>query len=681
VTGAYNTITLALETQTGYRPPREGGDYRCPNTGGHSKGDRSPSLSVTPAPGQVLMHCHAGCSPDDVLGSIGLTTRDLFDEPGANGKGAGKLGKPVAVYTYQSAEGETLFEVVRFSPKTFRQRVPDPLAPGGYRWSTHGIKKPLFNLMEVRAAVIAGRSVWIVEGEKDVEALRAAGEVATCNAGGAGKWNPDHALELIGANVIVVPDQDEAGRNHARDIVSSLRGLAVSIDVRQPVQGKDAADHLAAGYKVDEFKPTSLDEVGEIDEAPVTHAWPVMRQEGYFGVVGDVVNTIGPHSEADPVALALHLLVMYGNAVGPSPYFLADGAKHHARLYAVIVGKTSRARKGTAEANVRRVMAYADPDWTANCRVSGLTSGEGLISDVADPALDDDGNLVSGSRDRRRNVTEAEFARVLSATKREGNTLSSVIRQAWDDDGALRVMTRKDPLRASSSHISMIGHITEEELAHRLADVEVMNGFGNRFLWARSQRSKLLPSGGSLDEKEFDRLGRIIRNRMAQARKVTRVTRSPAAEELWAEMYHELANDEVGGMVGAVTARAEANLLRLSLVYTLTDDTNPSVIEPKHLIAARAMWDYVAQSAEQLFGGLSGNDDADKLFAAVEAAGSKGLTGTEQQKLFGRHKDSNQLQHLRDSLKRQGKVVTTAVPTSGRSAIRTVSTRYASEAE
>jgi 5S rRNA maturation endonuclease (ribonuclease M5) len=157
----------------------------------------------------------------------------------------------VATYDYTNANGALLYQVVRMHPKTFRQRKPD--GRGGWTWKLDGLQPVLYRLPEIRAAVAAGDTIVIVEGEKDVEALRAAGHVATCNSGGAGKWRDSFSPDLAGADIVIVRDKDEPGTEHARKVFASVRPHAKSVRVVEARVGKDAADHLAAGHTFGDF--------------------------------------------------------------------------------------------------------------------------------------------------------------------------------------------------------------------------------------------------------------------------------------------------------------------------------------------------------------------------------------------------------------------------------------------
>jgi hypothetical protein len=389
----------------------------------------------------------------------------------------------------------------------------------------------------------------------------------------------------------------------------------------------------------------------EEDEPP----WPTLDPAALHGLAGDAVRLLEPHTEADPAGLLVCLLAAFGNAVGPGPHAIADAAAHPARLNAVLVGETARSRKGTAQANVDKVMALADPGWFANHLPGGLGSGEGLIATVSDANQEE-------SPDKRVLVVEPEFARVLAVAGREGNTLSAILRQAWDS-GNLRVVTRKNPLRASGAHISVIAHITVEELVRSLTKTEMANGFANRFLFVLVRRSKLLPRGGSLDPAALDHLAVQVAAAIKRAQGIHLLRRSPAAEDLWETAYRGFA-DAPAGLAATVTARPEANTLRLSVAYALLDGSD--VIQLDHLEAALAVWRYCEQSASYVFGDALGDEVADRLLEAVRSAGEQGLDGTEQRDLFSRHAGGKRLETARALLERRDLIVTQTEETGGR---------------
>jgi 5S rRNA maturation endonuclease (ribonuclease M5) len=220
---------------------RSGNGYeaRCP-----SHEDLVTSLCVAENGDKLLVHCQAGCATESVVEAMGLTMRDLFYDSFRE--------EPEAVYEYTNENGELLYEVLRFPGKKFKQRRCDP-ETRELIWGLDGTHRVLYRLPEVVYAVEHGHTVYVCEGEKDVEALRAVNKIATCNSGGVGSWKPDYSDYLRGARVIIVADKDEPGLKHAADVARSLDGIALSVHVVQAKTGKDAADHLAAGHTVEEF--------------------------------------------------------------------------------------------------------------------------------------------------------------------------------------------------------------------------------------------------------------------------------------------------------------------------------------------------------------------------------------------------------------------------------------------
>jgi len=218
-------------------------------------------------------------------------------------------------------------------------------------------------------------------------------------------------------------------------------------------------------------------------------------------------------------------------------------------------------------------------------------------------------------------------------------------------------------LRASGAHISIIGHITAEELLRRLGDTEIANGFVNRFLLAAVRRSKRLPEGGSLDPAALDELAADVAEALGKARQVGIVTRSPAARECWAKAYEDF-GDGADGLAGALTARPEAQTLRLSVAYALLDGT--AVVDLPHLEAALAVWRYCEASAYAIFGDLLGDPVADRLLDELRQAGKEGLDGAAQHAVLARKVSATRLAQARTLLEGKGLISTTSEKTRGR---------------
>jgi hypothetical protein len=216
-----------------------------------------------------------------------------------------------------------------------------------------------------------------------------------------------------------------------------------------------------------------LPESGEVPG----ESWPTIDAAAYSGLVGEIVQTLLPHTEADPVALLIQTLTTAGNIIGRLPQYRVEADQHRTNLFAVLVGDSAKGRKGISFGRVRSVVQTADETWASDRIVSGLSSGEGFIHQVRDPVQkynpkDGSTEIVDpGITDKRLMIVESEFASAISVAERPGNTLSPLIRRAWDGD-KLSTLTRNSPLTATGAHISIIGHITVDELRVRINRTE-----------------------------------------------------------------------------------------------------------------------------------------------------------------------------------------------------------------
>lgn len=209
--------------------------------------DGRPSLHVTEGrDGKALLQCFAGCDHDVIVADLHLEIGDLFPDDQRAPEREVDDWKPEAEYIYTDADGHNLLKVIRFPEKRFRQQR---WTGTRWEWGLEGVTRQLYHLPEVLAAIAKGEWVFLTEGEKDADALRAAGKTATCNPGGAGKWEPQYSESLRGANVCILADDDEPGLAHAGLVYRELYGkVANKVGIRLPAEGfKDIHDHLAAG--------------------------------------------------------------------------------------------------------------------------------------------------------------------------------------------------------------------------------------------------------------------------------------------------------------------------------------------------------------------------------------------------------------------------------------------------
>ena len=240
----------------------------------------------------------------------------------------------------------------------------------------------------------------------------------------------------------------------------------------------------------------------------------MLGEAALYGLAGRAVRTIAPHTEAHPAAILLQLLAVFGNLVGPGPHCMVDATRHGLNLFVVLVGDSSKARKGTSWGQVARLFAQVDRDWLSTRITSGCLTAGGLVYALRDQ---------QPPTDRRLLALSEEFASILYALKRGKAQLSPLLRSAWDS-GNLPTLNMHQDLQATGTHISLIAHITQRELAQSLHHTEAHNGFANRCLWTWVQRNNCLPEGGDLSDE------RLIRRRPRTARRSrlgSRHTRNP----------------------------------------------------------------------------------------------------------------------------------------------------------
>jgi len=387
---------------------------------------------------------------------------------------------------------------------------------------------------------------------------------------------------------------------------------------------------------------------------------PILKDEAFYGLIGELVKTIEPYTEADPVALLSNIIVMFGNIIGRSACFKVEDTKHHTNLNAILVGRTSKARKGQSLSTPRRIFRGIDELWVREKITSGLSSGEGLIYQVRDP-LDNESQFPdAGVDDKRLLIVEEEFAQALKKMQSPTNILSATIRDAWDGND-LHPLTKTSPIRATEPHISIIGHITTDDLLKYFADNDKANGFGNRFLWFYVERSKCIADPIGVPTEELEPLVTRLKAAIEFARTAPEMKRDRVATAWWFGIYPELSEGKPG-IVGALTSRGEAQVLRLSMLYALAECS--PMIRFEHLCAALAIWEYCEDSVNEIFGERLGDPTADQLLKEFRENGE--MDETRIRDLFGRHRAGAEIDRALDLLVRLGLAKHTSVKTSGR---------------
>lgn len=406
-------------------------------------------------------------------------------------------------------------------------------------------------------------------------------------------------------------------------------------------------------------------------------SWPAsLEREALYGLVGEFVRIIEPHTEADPVALLIQFLSATGNIIGANAHWRVEATKHYLKVNPVLVGESSKARKGTSIGYIQSLFQLVDFQWASE-RVSygGLSSGEGLVWEVRDEiwkkeCVREKGRVTKefqqvlvdeGITDKRLLVIEQEFSSPLKMMSREGNTLSPTIRQSWDDS-KLRTLTKNSSAKSTGCHISIIGHITKDELRRDLDRTEMGNGFANRFLWVCVKRSKCLPEGSHLGEDEFKPiLGRLM-GAIEFGKTAVEIKKNDKTRGMWNEIYPDLSESKPG-LIGVVIGRAEAQVMRLASIYAVLDKS--TVITVDHLRAALALWRYCENSARYIFGDATGDIIADRISQAVKDS-SHGLTRTAINNLFSRHAEQGKVELALSLLEKHGRIQKIREETGGR---------------
>jgi hypothetical protein len=462
-------------------------------------------------------------------------------------------------------------------------------------------------------------------------------------------------------------DLDKSGSGYGYRFMMDRRGEGMDYE-----EAREAI--LADDYEAGEWANRS-------DERQLKRAWensappppiseperecPTLAPEALYGLVGKVVRLFDPHTEAHPAAILVQFLVSYGNMLDRTAYYQIEGDKHFSNLFALMVGPTGEGRKGVSAGRVRQLMKLVDEEWTNKCVQSGLSSGEGIIHTIRDEVTKEtekEGTVVvdEGVADKRLMLDEREFAQALTVMKREGNTVSRIIRDSWDGREQLTNLVKHSKEVVTNAMISIVGHITPEELTRMMDETSMFNGYANRFLLTYVCRSKLLPFGGNLldDDPALIALAQEVsvardfvrRNEKWEHVEPYGLKMDAETREMWASLYPKIVT-KPPGLLGAICGRAEAQVSRLALCYAATDCSE--VIKRVHLQAALALWKYSADSARFIWGESFGDPLADHLLNALRSSG--GMSRTRIRDLCGRNQRSDKIDAALAMLKKHGK--------------------------
>jgi hypothetical protein len=364
-----------------------------------------------------------------------------------------------------------------------------------------------------------------------------------------------------------------------------------------------------------------------------------------------------PYTEADPVALLAHFLAEFSCIIGRTPHIELDGSPCRLPFWPVMVGETSKARKGSANQRIRTLFRTTFPEWTGGLLRGSLSSGEGLIYAVRDANADEQD---SGVADKRLYLVQSEFGSMLKVMAREGNSLSGVIRDAWDGED-LAPMTKNSRVRATAPHVVIVGHVTKDDLRKHLREEDKSNGFGNRFVWFMVRRSKLQPFASGVPEAVLEPLQERLKDAFAYAQTVGEMPLSKEGKVAWEEMYAGLSEGKPG-VAGALVGRGEAQVRRLAALYALLDQS--AMVTDVHLNAALALWRFAEESVAWIFTGMEPDDVSQRILSALMQHGV--LDDSAISALFHNNVPGLVLEEAKQALKRDGYIMDGAMPTKGR---------------
>lgn len=381
---------------------------------------------------------------------------------------------------------------------------------------------------------------------------------------------------------------------------------------------------------------------------------PVLSKEALPGLVGEIVELATRDNEADPAAVLPFFLTYFGAEVGGTTYVVVGEDLHPARLNCLILGASSKARKGTSKGPILRIMQNL-PGPRVRCTPGPMSSGEGLIHAVRNPSKTrKKGETIPdpGISDKRLMICCDEYAACMQASKRVGSTLTSVKRCLWDN-GNVDPMTKNDPVTTTGAHVCWVGHITKFEFLKLSEQCDLVNGIGNRILYWYVRRQKLVPRPTPMPDDEVDRLVERLADVLQHARDLGSVTFTPAANRVWDKMYPALTLDREG-LIGEVTSRAEAQVTRLALIYALLD--RKKRIDVPHLKAALAAWQYCLDSAAFVFGSDAEQCLGDRKLKILNALKEGAKSSTEIHKLFSGNLSASELSKMLSELQASGMI-------------------------
>jgi hypothetical protein len=379
---------------------------------------------------------------------------------------------------------------------------------------------------------------------------------------------------------------------------------------------------------------------------------PMLDDNALIGPIGDFIQFVEPLTETHPAAILGQALACFGNIIGGrtiddlGPGFYAGATHHKTALYVLLVGDSASAGKGDSWSIVYTLFRHVDPSWRY---AHGFSTGEGIITKLEDDketetTLIDNtrGNITrgvhKGAKDKRCLCYEPEFGRTLHAGSRPGQIMKDVMREMWDTGDTAKITAATEQI-VSNATFSFVGHITGADLSKDMEEVDMVNGFGNRFLYFFTERTKYLRI-----EETIQLTKQKLKRYITPLRIAAKWAETSAPEDYPFSEEAEIAFDDWGtrqwlrslkptkSLDDALAARARAQVRRIAIIYAISECSE--LIEIEHFNAALAVWNYCADSVAYIFNDWIGDPDATKLYRALMTV--PGFTKTEiRRDVFG----------------------------------------------
>ncbi len=614
----------------------KGNEYqaKCP-----AHDDHNPSLSVTERNDRILVHCHAGCKTREILRALNLQDKDLFLDTG---------DKPtrsdiVQTYDYTDESGQLLFQVCRTEDKSFPQRRPSEDGDG-WTWGLkdkdtgeYVVEPRLYNLPEIKKAIQEDRYVFLTEGEKDVDNLSKIDLVATCNPMGAGNWRKNYTETLAGANVVILPDNDEEGREHAFNVAKALGGKAESVKILEfpdlPHKG-DVSDWLKTASLPEKqlkklVKEKAIDASNfqmklNLDQESKDQKKKRKggRKAEYIELTEDIdlEDLSGPPSfpgqilgddplgkyttwtaknTETPGAFAFAAFKnQLGLAIGRNVRIFYGQSYHSPIFYDALIGKSAFSRKSTAikaAYNIINKATSTDRERDVFVTIPGIGSAEGVLERI-------EGSAESVAGDYPKALIKLEELSVLTDRMNQKSTQSLISRfiELWDLPDKITNPTRSDPIELERPTVSFLAGSTVENVKESFDDRTIMGGFYNRFCWWAADEDKRIPRPEGMDQSLENELVKDTKEVIGTAKAIgdrgNEFTFTEESGQLFDDWYNEF-RDRVEGSdkTGAPIARTPELVIRHALLFSLLE--GESELTKTALLKAIQVGKYLRKSA------------------------------------------------------------------------------------